>query len=145
MGVDARWVEFPVRAWLRWHWPRTGDLYAITVTCESLSNCSKLRRREHLQMAATGFFLPTEPPEDDECEDEGTKDPEPPAPPLPAQAPTAARVQAARRLLDLEHIIAPTAEEVEEAFRRAARAVHPDRAAALAEEADGSWAMSQVL
>lgn len=151
--IRSRWTSFPADAWLRWHWPRQGDLYIITATCEAPSTCNKLRRRERRQMAKIGFLLPEGAPEADEASDSDDREqcaaPEGPARPPEADTPTspsrpnAARVAAARRLLALPEESVLTTQLVEDAFRRSARQVHPDRAASDS-PIPASWLMSQL-
>lgn len=158
--LRTRWAAFPADAWLRWHWPHEGDLYAVTVTCEAPANYLKLRRRECKQMAGIGFLLPADisiGPEDEADEnieeadgdssqspDAGRVDPDGARSPVsPSRRPSGARVAAARRLLGLADEPMLTAPLVEDAFRRAARQVHPDRAAADT-LIPASWLMSQL-
>lgn len=144
----GRWVSFPMRAWLRWHWPRLGDLYAVTATCEPEHNCLQLRRRERTQMDAIGFlFPPGASPvadgmlegSDAEMEDASDCDGCDAAPPVKQ---TGARAAAAKRILGLAGLVSP--QEVEDAFRRAARAVHPDRAGHQ-HAVSGTWAMVRLV
>lgn len=160
-----RWVRFPGGAWLRWHWPRTGNLFAVTVSCETSSNCGNLRQRERRLLEVMGFHLPDGLTQEEECaseldEEEGEAGAavqdlgtaaEGPAP-LPRR-PRTQLVAAARQVLGLT-VDAPTAQEVDEAFRAGVRVAHPDMAA----RADGvesetagapsppwsSWRMSQL-
>jgi len=159
-----RWVRFPGGAWLRWHWPQAGNLFAVTVSCEPSSNCSNLRQRERRHLEAMGFHLPDGLTQEEEGvseleeeEEAGADDQEPvPAadgPPPPRRRPTRQHVAAARQVLGLA-MDAPTPQEVDEAFRAAIRTAHPDmvaRAVGAEEETPSapsppwsSWRVSQL-
>lgn len=152
----ARWTAFPRQSWLQWHWPRRGDLYSIIVTCEPPPQKGRLTRRDRQQMADIGFLLPLnlfgeDPP--------GAEEPLSPRANLaaPVRRSDAALAQA-RRILRLEPDVEPSAAEVDDAFRRVVRAVHPDRGVgaaadmslALGVETAGvrsptrGWAMAQL-
>lgn len=149
--LRSRWVRFPGGAWLRWHWPRAGDLFAITVSCEPPASCLALRRRERREMVEIGFVLPEACGEgegcssSDEVEDEKNVENERVG---PTEAPqrrhvSRAQVEAARGVLGFSNEVPnPTPQEVDEAFRNHVRAAHPDRSA----EADlwSSWRISQL-
>jgi len=140
-----RFAPFPGGAWLRWHWPQAGDLYAITVTCETPENCACLRRIDRRQMLDVGFLMP-EVGAEARAEDEGSAcneleggSPidasdraagcdltEESLPPSASPRQSATRVRAAKKLLGLGDVVTPTMREVEEAFRSQARVVHPD-------------------
>jgi len=141
-----RWASFPLDSELRWHWPRVGDMYAVTVTCEAPELCGKLRRRERREMANLGFKLPvnveSEATSNDELDDPMTMT-ESQMPNSPSRRPSSARVSAAKRLLNLDNVGAPSLSQVEEAFRTAARQVHPDRMASDS-PIPASWLMSQL-
>jgi len=136
----AKWVTFPRKAWLRWHWPSVGDMYAITITCEPPLHRDQLTLCERKKMKATGFILPRSiAPESEgeqefiDADDEVDGREKPPAggydqqkPAAPKQR-SAAAVKAAKRILGLESVTAPSAAEIEESFRRVVRAAHPDR------------------
>lgn len=156
----ACWVRFAGGAWLRWHWPRKGDLFAVTVSCESNSNCSRLFSRERCQMEAIGFHLPELAGRRDseeellgqacgEVEQDTEAEAEPPAQPdrAPRRRLAPAHIEAAMRVLGLTEP-SPSPQEVEEAFRRGIRAAHPDRAASAAPAGASplwsSWRMSQL-
>lgn len=159
----ARWVRFPVGAWLRWHWPRAGNLYAVTVSCETATHRSSLRRRERRQMKAIGFYLPEDAEVDQASDAEqqdgpnsaGEASPGSPSPSSQRRRPRQAHVEAALRVLGLK--ATPTSlQEVEETFRQLVRAAHPDRMAGSIEEPAGretqgrvsatlaSWRISQL-
>lgn len=144
--TPRHWASFPLDSELRWHWPRVGDMYAITVTCEAPELCGKLRRRERRFMANVGFKLPvnieSEATSSDELEEPITQA-EPQMPNSPSRRPSSARVTAAKRLLQLDNVEVPSLGEVEEAFRSAARQAHPDRMASDS-PIPASWLMSQL-
>jgi hypothetical protein len=178
--ADARWVPFSRSGWLQWHWPTSGDMYAIIVTCEPLSHRLRLKSRERRLMHATGFLLPERTKYELEREHEETTASVAPSS-LPAAVPSssaesspssrrsAAAVSAAMRILGLDRrdtspsdevtdespsvSVLVSADEIEDAFRRTVRSVHPDRvtenADALLQTGDFAlrtqgWAMSQV-
>lgn len=171
----ARWLPFPRAAWLQWHWPRGGSFYAIVAICEPASHRRRLSRQERGRMTATGFLLP-----EGSAPTRGSEGGEVPAsdglnarvdgepsgagaasgrafrpPPRRSEAALAA----ASRILGLPAGTTASAHDVEEAFRRAVRVVHPDRGAVgdqgppapgTAEAAGGlaartqGWAMAQL-
>jgi len=141
-SYNAHWVRFPWRAWLRLHWPHTGDLYAITVTCEPLLNRERLTRHERRRMLATGFLLPdgcdvsAEDSSDNDVDQAHDQERSPDLRPSSPVRRSAAAVEAARRILGFDGSNLPSVAEVEDAFRRAVRMAHPDRGggASAAEE-----------
>jgi len=144
--TPRRWASFPLDSELRWHWPRDGDMYAITVMCEAPEFCGKLGRRERREMTKVGFTLPVnvepEATSNDELEEPVTLT-EPQMSNSPSRRPSSARVTAAKRLMHLDNVGAPSFSQVEEAFRNAARQVHPDRMASDS-PIPASWLMSQL-
>lgn len=148
--VRRRWAAFPGKAWLRWHWPSSGDLFIVTVSCESPENLRLLRRRDRCQMASLGFVLPgsacarTLLEEEEDEEEVNTVEEPPVAAAEVARPPRAARLVAARGLLGLTGVVAPSLHEVEEAFRKAARAAHPDRRGGGNQENQSSWVMARL-
>ncbi|CAE8709373.1 unnamed protein product [Polarella glacialis] len=142
-GIRARWAQFEVDSWLRWYWPTSGDYYAITVTCEPFEHIRGLRRSQRRQMTDVGFQLPVSA-DDDETGPSSEDDPgcawATPGPPgdVPEELGSqqsrgvvrlnGARLAAAKRLLGLTGVVAPTTQEIEEAFRGMVRQAHPDRA-----------------
>eukprot|EP00927_Polykrikos_kofoidii_P060523 TRINITY_DN55481_c0_g1_i1.p1 TRINITY_DN55481_c0_g1~~TRINITY_DN55481_c0_g1_i1.p1 ORF type:complete len:434 (+),score=66.38 TRINITY_DN55481_c0_g1_i1:125-1426(+) len=162
----VRWVPFPRSGWLQWHWPKYGDLYTITITCESALNQCRLTGRERRQMVATGFLMPEgvdETSYDEECSEvhacsvaacEHDTTLELPQPLSQTRHSTAAR-NAAKRILGMAECDRPSVHEVEAAFRQAVRQAHPDRQArdrAISDEVEDrplasqteSWAISQL-
>jgi len=154
--ASARWSKFSIDTWLRWYWPRAGDYYAITVTCEPRKHIGGLRSRQRRTMREVGFCFPPswestdlkEDSEDDsaDCKPmegyvEGTV-------PRRARASrlSSAHVAAAKRLLGLTGVELPTTQEIEEAYRSSVRRAHPDRA--VREEPSSGigagWAISQL-
>lgn len=136
----ARWVPFPRRGWLQWHWPKRGDLYTITITCEPPLNHGRLTRRERRRMVATGFLMPDR--QDGKGDDDTSSDtdacgnagvegadtsPAQGRPQSPVRRSHAAR-GAAKRILGFAEADTPSVSEVEAAFRQAVRVAHPDRA-----------------
>jgi len=170
--ANARWVCFPRNAWLQWHWPTSGDVYAIIATCEPLPHRQRLNSRERHVMRATGFLLPEAETEEELGESNDTASASSPAaagcgfPRSPSNGRrSVAAISAAKRILGLDCGDAspsnvsgaesptvsslPSADEVEEAFRGAVRAVHPDRVGTNVHPESGGvpsqgWAMSQV-
>eukprot|EP00928_Gymnodinium_smaydae_P045470 TRINITY_DN30306_c0_g1_i1.p1 TRINITY_DN30306_c0_g1~~TRINITY_DN30306_c0_g1_i1.p1 ORF type:complete len:500 (+),score=88.21 TRINITY_DN30306_c0_g1_i1:50-1501(+) len=155
-GAGARWAPFSQRGWLQWHWPTAGDMFVVLVTCESSVHSRHLKRHERLRMAQAGFLLPEFPENSDgdaegenaakdACcdagrqqkasrengsESAGDENEDPGSRHNASGSPrrrSAAAVAAARRVLGLASDAPAGLEEVEEAFRRTARAVHPDR------------------
>mmetsp|Transcript_38984 Transcript_38984/g.70368 ORF Transcript_38984/g.70368 Transcript_38984/m.70368 type:complete len:407 (-) Transcript_38984:65-1285(-) len=162
-GVSAmRWSEFPMDTWLRWYWPSSGDFYAITVTCEPPDHLRLLQPRQRMQMLKLGFQLPrpwSEISEDDSEDysedvvspctstastgagDEGAEG----SAPRRLKRLSSARLSAAKRILGLTGLVAPSTEEIEESYRRSARKAHPDRAnAAGSSRAQNGWDMAQL-
>ncbi|CAE8581024.1 unnamed protein product [Polarella glacialis] len=142
-GIRARWAQFEVDSWLRWYWPTSGDYYAITVTCEPIEHIRGLRCSQRRQMTDVGFQLPVSA-DDEETGPSSEDDPgcawAAPGPPgdVPEEGGSqqsrgvvrlnGARLAAAKRLLGLTGVVAPTTQEIEEAFRGMVRQAHPDRA-----------------
>mmetsp|Transcript_33057 Transcript_33057/g.77308 ORF Transcript_33057/g.77308 Transcript_33057/m.77308 type:complete len:408 (+) Transcript_33057:105-1328(+) len=149
----SRWVTFPRSAWLQLHWPKQGELYAVTVTCERPGQFKQLSKKERRAMEKVGFHLPATVA-DEEAEEEASADhdehrgstgPAEGNERRPRRLRSAAAQEAARQLLGLTN---PTSiEEVEDAFRNMVRTAHPDRhreeSNRLAQRMQG-WAVSQL-
>jgi len=163
--ANAKWIPFLRTAWLQLHWPQSGDLYAITVTCEPLSNRQRLAKHERTQMLATGFLLPMSEDDDQSSPVESSQfndafspqveDVDAALPRRQAYVRPAAVLRTACQVLGLDDSVAPTHAEVEEAFRRQVRVAHPDRGGAEPDTLDSlprggirartrGWAMSQI-
>jgi len=159
-GVNwMRWAQFPVDTWLRWYWPSSGDFYAITVTCEPPNHLRLLHARQRMQMLKIGFQLPqpwSEVSEDSEDGDEVSPSTSTAstsagegAEGSPARKPvrlSSARLSAAKRILGLTGLVAPSTEEIEASYRSSARKAHPDRANAADSRGQKNlgWDMAQL-
>lgn len=150
--ASVRWSKFPIDTWLRWYWPRSGDYYAITVTCEPRKHIHCLRSQQRRKMREIGFRFPqfwdyTDAKEDSEDDSadckhiEGTQ-------PQRARATriSSAHVAAAKRLLGLTDVELPGTQEIDEAYRSSVRRAHPDRAVreGPACRIGAGWAISQL-
>jgi len=148
---SAKWVPFLRHAWLQWHWPQVGDLFTITVTCEPPLHRNQLTLRERRRMTKMGFCLPgqgkaEEVDSNDEKETDSRHQSDGPGASASLRTPvrrSLAALEAARRILGFDAEATVTAKEVEEAFRRAVRAVHPDREQQVHQDEGGSESVAE--
>jgi len=160
-SFQSQWVPFPRSAWLQWHWPQIGEYYVIIVTCEPPLHRRQLALFEQQRMREIGFLLPEcgdgsgasarvgdgEAAAEAEAEAEAEDEVSDGVQHRPRRRSVAA-VRAARMLLRTTAEASPA--EVEEAFRRAVREVHPDTAPAAEPEPrmrgprGRGWAVAQL-
>lgn len=150
--ASVRWSKFPIDTWLRWYWPRSGDYYAITVTCEPRKHIHGLRSRQRQKMREIGFCFPPswdstdskEDSEDNSAECNHIEGTEPQRTTVTRLS--SAHVAAAKRLLGLTDVELPSNQEIDEAYRSSVRRAHPDRAVreGSVSRIGAGWAISQI-
>lgn len=69
--VSVCWSKFSEDTWLRWYWPRAGDYYTITISCEPRKHIRGLQSSQRRLMRWVGFrFPPPWEPTDEEKDGE---------------------------------------------------------------------------